>query len=105
MAVKDALKRLDTLALAHPEVINKHGASVDAWTDVLAEDESMGKTTAERQAEYRAKQTAQGNVQVALWLPADTLKAIDALKDKHGTRESVVVEAVKKLIGRKTSRA
>ena len=98
MAVRDAEKRLDALAMAHPELTGKHGASVDAWTETLEDD--MGKTTAERQREYRAKQTAQGNVQVALWLPAETLEAIDALRDGD-TRESVVVEAVKKLTKRK----
>ena len=98
VAVRDAEKRLDALALAHPELTDKHGASVDAWTDTLKEDEAnMGKTTAERQREYKARQAEQGNVQVALWLPADTVQAIDALRDKHGgTREGVVVAAVTK---------
>ena len=98
VAVRDAEKRLDALALAHPELTDKHGASVDAWTDTLKEDEAnMGKTTAERQREYKARQAEQGNVQVLLWLPADTVEAIDALKDKHGgSRESVVVAAVAK---------
>ena len=97
-AVQAARQRLDALAIAHPELTNKHGASVDAWVDVLNESEdSMGKTTAERQREYKARQAEQGNVQVALWLPADTVQAIDALRDKHGgTREGVVVAAVTK---------
>lgn len=100
MAVKDALKRLDALAMANPELTGKHGASVDAWTDTLREDD-MGKTTAERQREYKARQAELGNVQVVLWLSSETLEAIDALKDKHGTRESVVVAAVKKLSKRR----
>ena len=98
-AVQAARQRLDALALAHPELTNKHasGASVGVWTDVLTKDEEMGKTAAERQREYKAGQRALGNVQVALWLPADTVQAIDALRDKHGgTREGVVVAAVTK---------
>ena len=58
----------------------------------------MSKVTAERQADYRKRQSEQGNVQTVLWLPAETLQAIHALKDKYGgSRESVVVEAVKAL--------
>ena len=97
-AVKDSLKRLGALALTHPELVNKHGASQDAWLDVLKQDEDMGKTTAERQREYRERQAELGNVQTVLWLPADTVQALDALKGKHGgSRESVVVAAVKAL--------
>jgi hypothetical protein len=96
-AVIESRRRLDAIALAHPELIDKTGASQDAWVDVLKEDD-MGKPTAERQAEYRERQSEQGNVQTVLWLPAETLQAIHALKDKHGgSRESVVVEAVKAL--------
>jgi hypothetical protein len=62
------------------------------------EKDDTGKAAAERQADYRKRQSEQGNVQTVLWLPADTLQAIHALKDKYGgSRESVVVEAVKAL--------
>lgn len=62
------------------------------------EKDDIGKAAAERQTDDRKRQSEQGNVQTVLWLPADTLQAIHALKDKYGgSRESVVVEAVKAL--------
>ena len=62
------------------------------------EKDDTGKAAAERQTDYRKRQSELGNVQTVLWLPADTLQAMHALKDKcGGSRESVVVEAVKAL--------
>ena len=53
-AVIESRQRLDAIAQAHPELLNTHGASVDAWVDALKKDENdMSKVTAERQADSK----------------------------------------------------
>ena len=100
--VRASRARLDALADAYPELTTqKPSASREAdWVGIL-EDE-MAKTTAELQADYRARRRAAGEKQMQVYLPPDVVKVIDGwIAAKPMSRNEAIVAALRHLAGSK----
>ncbi len=60
----------------------------------------MASTAAERKAKEREEKRAKGMTQKAIWLLPETIKIIEAYKDKfNATDEDAINELIKKTLG------